>query len=499
MKITLIQPPKPSYGVQSESHWELARPFSLFFLAAFIEKHTRFDVQILDLEQNRYRNIPLEEVFHHCDSHIFGITATTYTRYEAVKIAEFIKRNYPGSTTIVGGVHFMHCPEDTLASVPEIDIVVRGEGEIIIVALANAINNGQNIENIRGITYRINGKIISNPDQDLFEDLDSLPIYSKFSWEEYPEYLFGSKEKIRATSVMSSRGCPFKCIFCSKAGMKYRVRDAKKVVDEIQILKERLDIGGINFLDLTFTANPHHVRAVCTEMIDRKLGLKWWCESRANIPLELLDIMKQAGCVSTVVGVESGSARILSSISKNVSIDQVLAFCQKCSDLEIFVAPYFMFSHPGETIEDVKLTIDLMFKLEKLRGVGPCAFQPTMIFPGTEIESISHNKYLLKKDFSWYEPYFSSFNVKLGQLPNIPLFIDELKPDALLEILKEINFRRIVGEVSNMGLRETITRGVHAIEKNPSLLKYFFSPKFYYSYLVNKFKRFQFVQHKTGR
>ena len=156
MKITLIQPPKPSYGVQSESHWELARPFSLFFLAAFIEKHTRFDVQILDLEQNRYRNIPLEEVFHHCDSRIFGITATTYTRYEAVKIAKFIKRNYPGSTIIVGGVHFMHCPEDTLASVPEIDIVVRGEGEIIIVALANAINNGQNIENIRGITYRIN-------------------------------------------------------------------------------------------------------------------------------------------------------------------------------------------------------------------------------------------------------------------------------------------------------------------------------------------------------
>ena len=488
MNITLIQPPKPNYGVQSEDHWELSRPFSLFFLAASIEKHTRFEVQIVDLEQKKYRNIPLEEVFHNNDSRIFGITATTYTRYEAVKIAKHIKQIYPTSITVVGGVHFMHCAKDTLARVPEVDIVVRGEGEIIIVELANAISSGQSIENIRGIAYRNDVNIVINQDQDLFEDLDNLPFYTNFSWEEYPEYLFGYTERIRAISVMSSRGCPFNCVFCSKAGMKYRVRNAKKVVDEIQQLKDRFDIGGINFLDLTFTADPSHVKAVCNEMIDRKLGLKWWCESRANIPLDLLDIMQQAGCVSTVVGVESGSPRILSTISKKISPDQVLAFCEKCSDLEIFVNPYFMFSLPGETIEDLKLTLDMIFKLEKLRGIGPCAFQPTLILPGTEIERISYSKGLLKKDFSWYEPYHSNFNVKLGQLPNIPLFIDKLKPDTLVEILKEIIFRRTVNEASKMGFRDLIIKGVNAIGRNPSLLKYVFSPSFYHAYLVNKFK-----------
>lgn len=488
MKITLIQPPKPNYGVQAEDHWELARPFSLFFLAASIEKHTSFEIHIVDLEQNKYRNVPLENIFHNINSQIFGITATTYTRFEAVKIAKFIKQNYPSSIVIVGGVHFMHCAEDTLASVPEVDIVVRGEGEIIIVELSNAINNGQSIENIRGIAYRKDGHIIINQDQDLFEDLDSLPFYSKFSWEEYPEYLFGYTEKIRATSVMSSRGCPFNCVFCSKAGMKYRVRNAKKVVDEIQLLKDRLDIGGINFLDLTFTADPRHLKAVCNEMIERKLDLKWWCESRANIPLDLLDIMKHAGCVSTVVGVESGSPRILSAISKNISSDQVLAFCKKCSDLGISAIPYFMFSLPGETTEDLKLTLDLIFKLEKLRGIGPCSFQPTMILPGTEIESISYKKGLLPKKFSWYKPYHSNFNVKLGQLPNIPLFIDDLKPDTLVDASKEILFRRAVNEASSMGFGDSIIKGVNAIKRNPSLLKYLFSPRFYYEYLFNKFK-----------
>lgn len=493
MKITLIQPPKPVHNLQAEGHWELARPFSLFFLASAIENDTRFEVQILDLENKKYRNISLAEIFHNNHSQIFGITATTYTRFEAVKIAKFIKTIQKNALVVAGGVHFMHCAEDTLMHVPEIDIVVRGEGESTIVELANSIDKGQSFENIRGITYRKNGKIVANQDRDTFEDLDNVPFYSKFSWEEYPEYLFGYPERIRATSIMSSRGCPFNCIFCSKAGTKYRVRNANNVVDEIQLLQERFGIEGINFLDLTFTADTRHTRAVCQEMIKRNLGLKWWCESRANIPLDLLEIMKQAGCVSTVIGVESGSKRIISSISKNVSVDQVLAFCTKCSDLEILVTPYFMFSHPGETKKDLQLTIDLIFKLEEMRGVGPCALQPTMIFPGTEIERISYAKGLLEKDFSWYMPYHSDLNAELGQLINIPIFLDKLNANTLIDVDKEMMFRRTVNEVYDMRLSELIVKGCRALTKNPSLLKYIISPRFYYACLVNKIKSLSFL------
>ena len=487
MKITLIQPPKPHYAVDADEHWQLTRPFSLFFLAASIEKHTPFDVRILDLEQKKYRDIPLENVFHNDDSRIFGITATTYTRFEAIKIAKYLKETFTDSVVIVGGAHFMYCAEDTLSRIYAIDIVVRGEGEVPLVELTNAINQNESYQDIRGISYRKDGKIVHNPDHDYFENLDSLPFYSDFSWDEYPEYVFGVREDIRATSVMSSRGCPYQCIFCSKAGMKYRLRNPTSVVDELEILKNKHDLDGVNFLDLTFTAIPHHVRSVCQEMIDRQLDLKWWCESRANIPLDLLDLMKAAGCVSTVIGVESGSPRILSNIAKNITIEQVENFCRKCVDLGINVTPYFMYSHPGETVEDVKQTLDLISRLEEF--TGKCSFQPTMIFPGTEIEKIAHDKGILSEDFSWCEPYQSDLNVKLGQLPNTPLFIDRLSPDYMVGIHTERTVTSVVNEALKMSMKDLVLRGIDSIIKGKASSRLIFSPKFYKNLIEKKFLR----------
>ncbi|MCU0595770.1 MAG: B12-binding domain-containing radical SAM protein, partial [Desulfobacterota bacterium] len=341
----------------------------------------------MDLESGDLRNKPLQEVFQNSNSDVYGITATTFTRFEAIKIAKHLRALRPNSRIVVGGVHFMYCPEDTLKKVPEIDVVVRGEGEVTIVELLDAIGSGHELQQVKGISYREGNGVIHNPDQPLFEDLDALPVYTDFTWEQYPEYLFGYPEPVPATSVISSRGCPYKCIFCAKAGMKYRLRSAQKVVDEIQLLKEKLRVDAINFLDLTFTANPKHVRAVCQEIIQRDLKIKWWCESRVNIPLELLDIMKAAGCVALVIGVESGSSRVLSTISKNISTAAVLAFCERCIELGIIVQPYFMFSHPGESREDVQQTLELILRLEKRKS--SCSFQPTMIYPGTEIETIA--------------------------------------------------------------------------------------------------------------
>lgn len=487
MKITLIQPPKPTYGVEAEGHWELARPFSLFFLAASLEKNTPFEIQIIDLEHKRYRNISLEKVFQNNDSQIFGITATTYTRFEAIKIAKIIKKLYPESLVVAGGVHFTYCAKDTLERFPEIDVIVRGEGEVTIVELANAINECRSFEEIKGITYRQNGKVVENPDQTIFEDLDSIPVYTKFTWDEYPEYLFGYPDRVRAISIMSSRGCPYKCIFCSKAGMKYRLRNAKSVVDEIEFLKERFNIEGINFLDLTFTANPHHVMAICEEIINRKVNVKWWCESRVNIPLDLLDIMKQAGCVSLVIGVESGSPRILSKISKNLTIEQVLTFCKKCSEIGIIVTPYFMFSHPDETRKDVKLTLDLICKLEKF--TAPCSFQPTMILPGTELEKIAYRKGILPKDFSWYNPYESDLNKELGQLPNVPLYIDKLTPEVMIELIRMRRFKQIASKAANMNFKDLVLKVFDSLKNRKSSSRYIFSPKLYYEYIAAKLKR----------
>lgn len=379
----------------------------------------------------------------------------------------------------------MYCPEDTLSKVPEIDVVVRGEGEIPIVEFLDAIDSGQELQQVKGISYRAGSKIIHNPDQAIFEDLDTLPAYSDFTWEQYPEYLFGYPEPIPATSVISSRGCPYKCIFCSKAGMKYRLRDAQKVVDEIEVLTRQLGVEAINFLDLTFTANPRHAQSVCQEMIQRGLNIKWWCESRVNIPLELLDIMKAAGCVALAVGVESGSPRVLSRISKGISTDIVLAFFERCLHLGIIFQPYFMFSHPGETKDDVQQTLDLIYELE--RRNANCSFQPTMIFPGTEIEIFARAQGKLPDGFSWCEPYHSDLNLELGQLPNVPLFMDMLTPADLRRILDERNLRKSVTVASRMSIKDLIVKGIeNVINRKSRTWRYLFSPRFYHHLFMNR-------------
>lgn len=493
MKVTLIQPPKPSYGVVAEDHWELARPFSLFYLASAVEKYTPFDVQIIDLEKKMYRSITLEDVFSNNDSKVFGITATTFTRFEAIKIAHVTKNMYPDCLIVVGGVHFSYCAEDTLANVPEIDIVVRGEGERIFIELLETINKGGSFDDIKGLSFRCNNKIVNNQNQTTFENLDEIPFYDKFSWDEYPEYLMGyADERIPAISIMSSRGCPYNCIFCSKSGTKYRLRNPKKVVDEIVFLKNKYDVHAFNFLDLTFTASPQHVKGMCRELIDRKMDIKWWCESRVNIPLELLDLMKQAGCVSLVIGVESGSPKIISQIQKNISLDQVLAFCRRCIDLGIIVSPYFMYSHPGETTNDVNKTSAFMLKLQKM-GAKVGGFQPTMVFPGSKIEEIARSKGILPKDFSWCDPYESEHNRELGQLLNVPLFIDTVPFSDMKKMQSRLEFKLsvtgVAKEISQLKLKELVFKGVRAIIRNEPAVKYIFSPRFYYEYINSKIQK----------
>jgi anaerobic magnesium-protoporphyrin IX monomethyl ester cyclase len=491
MRIILIQPKKPFYGTTAESHWQLTRPFSLFFLASSLEKNTPYETEIIDLEQRKYRDVSYKEIFKNIKADIFGLTAATYTRFEAIRIAETLKSYFPGVPVIAGGPHFMYCAKDTLEKVPGIDIIVRGEGDLTIVELTRAIETGTELERVKGITFRANNRVVETPDRDIFKDLDSLPIYSGYSFETYPEFLFDFPGQIPATSVMTSRGCPYNCIFCAKAGMKYRVRSAEGVVDELVRLKETHKVEGINFLDLTFTANAAHVKAVCNAIINRGLNIKWWCESRVNIRLDLLELMKKSGCVSMVIGVESGSPATLRSISKDINPDQVLEFCKRCYRLGIFVTPYFTYSYPDETEADVRQTLAFMEKLEKY--TSRCALQPTMIFPGTKLEKIAREKGILPRDFSWSEPYESDFNKELDQLSNVPLFIDKLKPGFLKEV-KELRRQRIeykmgLNYLSQLSTKDFLKKAFWAVRNMRKSLKYLFSPAFYRDFLMLKLKR----------
>jgi len=361
---------------------------------------------------------------------------------------------------------------------PEVDIVVRGEGEITIVELLKALDAGKGLADIKGISYRGDkDEVISAPPQALIPNLDEIPNYKDFTWDEYPEYLFGSSDKIPALSIMSSRGCPFKCVFCSKAGMKYRMRNADRTADEIKELQDRFGINAFNFLDLTFTVNRKHTKEVCNALLKRKVDIQWWCESRVNIHLDLLDIMREAGCTAIAIDVESGSQRILDLMSKGILVEQIVKFAEKCRELDIVLTPYFMFSHQGEEYEDVLETLELIKELEKF--TQPCSFQPTMIFPGTELEIIARKEGKLRQDFSWNKPYDSPLNEELDQLSNTPLYIDKLTHEQMKELLE----MKKVSTIANATLRESfgqlVIKAAKSVYTGKSSSKYILSPKFY--------------------
>ena len=191
-------------------------------------------MEILDLQHKRNANHRSDQLLELLKADIYGITAVTYTRFEAIDAARRLKQSHPDSTVIAGGVHFSSCAEDALAAVSDIDIVVRGEGEVTLCELVKALEEKGDLSRVNGITYRDQGRIVSNADRETFEDLDGLPLYDDYRWDDYPEYLLGVPEQVRATSIMTSRGCPYRCVFCCKAGMKYRLRDPIAVVDEIE-------------------------------------------------------------------------------------------------------------------------------------------------------------------------------------------------------------------------------------------------------------------------
>jgi len=291
---------------------------------------------------------------------------------------------------------------------------------------------------------------------------------------------------------MTSRGCPYRCVFCSKSFTRYRLRDPRRVVAEILGWRDRLGVRAFNFLDLTFTASPPHVRELCRELRERAAGVSWWCESRANIRLELLEQMREAGCASVALGVESGSPRVLAGIQKDITLGQVEAFCRRAVALGMIVTAYFMYSHPGEEAEDVRLTLAFLDRLQDL-GVVVGGFQPAMVFPGSGLEPIARGNGCLPPSFSWAEPYEGELNRALGQLPNVPLFIDRLRPEELLRLHEEYLRRvdaqgaaRAAGELSWGAL---CLRGARALLQGRPTARHLLSPRFYRNLAVERRRR----------
>ena len=358
MKLLLIHPYFPYRGKD-------LFPLGLGYIASAARKYA--EIRVIDEIVHPFTR----EEFRAFDPDFVGITATTPSFNRAEKIISIIKKEKPSAKVIFGGVHVTFKPEKALNA--GADIVVRGEGEEAFVEILS----DKALEDIKGISYHRNKEIINNPDRDLIEDLDSIPMPA---WEFFP------MKEYKIMSLVSARGCPYSCAYCSASSFwqhRVRFRSPENFMTEVRALynmgKKRL-----RFMDSTFTLDRKRALEICS-MIEEEgfKDFKYSIETRADhLDKELFEALRNSGCDLVCLGVDSGSQQVLDACNRKVDVEEVKMAILMAKQYGLNVRAYVTYGFPGESRENVEATVRL------LRETRPQQILLSLatIYPGTELE-----------------------------------------------------------------------------------------------------------------
>ena len=308
------------------------------------------------------------------------IQVFTMNRVAAYRLIKMAKSINPGVNIILGGVHASIYPSQLLENFP-VDYVVIGEGEATIVELLSTLSAGRDPSGIRGIAYKKEGRVVITEERPLIEDMDSLP---------FPKHeLFMTPER-KMACILTTRGCPFKCSFCclhTISKRKFRKRSAKNAVDEVEyIVNTFKNIKIIQIADDTFTLDPQMAMDFCREIVRRKIKVQFLCSARIKpASVELFKLMEAAGFKSIGFGLETGSAKLLKSIHKSITREDVIETFKMLKDINISISTYLMVGFPGENKETVSETIDLIKKLQKIKYFEFAGVARLWVYPNTEV------------------------------------------------------------------------------------------------------------------
>lgn len=464
MKIILTTSPRADGDLERKG-----LPFlGLGYIAAYIEKFSNHKVEIFDSHTYGLSPSQAAEKILEKNPDIVGVHAITDNRFKAIALFKELKKRKPDIIILTGGPHFPLTAKNALENVPEIDYIIKGEGEKAIIDFMNRLENGKDLSEVPGIVFRKNNEFFENKTVNLIEDIDELPMpaWHLFDMKAYDKPIDGTK--IRSIGVMSARGCPNVCVYCANARSGLRLMTPKKFVDEVEFLQKEYGFRGFDFWDDTLTMVNEHAIAICEEIIRRKLDIVWYARARVNtVNKDLLQLMRNAGCIRISYGVESGSPRILKIIKKNITIEQVKQAVKDSSDVGMAVVENFMVNLPDETIDDLKQTIEVMKWLGQVKNSYP-SYGFTVIYPGTELEFMAKARGIMPKDFSWNSPYESPKYKVAGTDPS--LFYMEW-PGFELEKIKAIMTRGlgIKGNVIKKGFDKL--RKIRSVKEAKELIR----------------------------
>lgn len=400
--IVFINPPitrEERFGEMAK-HGATAPPLGLCYLASVLRK-AGIESRIIDaLSFDKTMEETVKEVIDLNPKYV-GITAKTVAIFRAAELAGELKKINPDIITILGGTHVTAVPRETMERFPQFDIGVIGEGENIIVELIQSLEKSRVLQSVNGLIIRkSDGNLFITEPRPPIENLDSIPLPA---WDMVPHLKYYHESATRFSklplgSVISSRGCPGKCLFCDNSvfGRRFRAHSANYVIEMIKYLKSTYGIKSLVFYDDYFAADRKRLKEICLKMIEEKLNLEWVCSARVNaINEEMLLLMKQAGCFQIAYGIESGNQDILNLQKKGITLEHVRNAVEMTYKAGIRTKGYFMIGHPTETPATIFETINFA-KSIPLDNFQATYFTP---FPGSQAYDIADKYGEFEKDW----------------------------------------------------------------------------------------------------
>ncbi len=394
-------------------------PVGATYLAAVLER-AGIPTHIWDGQVEPAGLASLREELVRLQPAVVGITVYSPMLAQTRRVAKLVKREVPDAYVVAGGIHPTVLPEEIL-DLPGVDVAVRGEAEPVIATLCARLFEGAPIDDIPGVSVRKEGTVHHAPDIPLVDALDTLPpparhLLKNERYRPAPEITMANPRKIQ--SLITSRGCPYQCIFCSArllSGRRYRFHSPERIIEEVDHLVARYGAEEVVFLDDNFTVNRSRLVRTCELLRESGLArrLIWACNARVDeLDRDLAHLMRAAGCRLISFGIETGVPRLLSLIKKGITIEQSRAAVRWAKEAGIRVRTTLILGLPTETEEDTRATIDFAKEL----GADFAKFSLATPYPGTELCRLAEEMGLLSSrdwsrassmaGFSTYEPLF---------------------------------------------------------------------------------------------
>ncbi len=436
--------PTPGGGWDTMTDGRYFFPIGLLYLQGYLHKHG-IPSRIIDTMPDALSPDAFKTRIRDLQPKVIGFTGSPFERHALHEYIRGIKEFAPDALVVAGGPYFTATARECLEHLSDVDVVVQGEGEGALLELVETYAAGEDLGCLAGITYRDSeGRIRQNaerPPQNRDEcEYDISLIPNDDTYSPYVVLKNFEAEKRLALPVLLARGCTKRCTFCFNNSARFRSRSVKSILEEIQRKREALQCDHFWMVDPTFTLREKFARELCHGLIEHCPGIKWYCETRADCNLELLELMARAGCISIDFALESGSPRVLAAIKKDLDVFHVLKFARRCKKLSIRALVFVMYSLPEETYADFRQTMEVLTQIRPY--IYDISIGSALILPGTEMEKQARAKGILPADFSWYDPRYR----------HVPAWKSHMSDAEIRECANALNEYRFVLKHSRLEL-----------------------------------------------